>query len=508
MSSALPSVWNNVALFRRRGLVGLALAAVLLCLPASAATSDWFLGGSYDGYDLASAQAPVGWLAVNNAGGASNVTPAEAWLNGALAVTSNGASATVRVYWGAADGGINREAWSHTNDFGSVLEGSMLTTNVGVNSNTVYYYRFYATNETGQGWAPESASFTTPGLPVLVCAPPVVGDTSATLQGNLMAGVSAEVTVFWGEDTNAWANTNSLGTLGQGAFDTLADNLSQGTLYYYQCYGSNDYGEGRSEVVPFTSHVEVAGSFIGGSYDGYDLTSAQAPFGWLAVNNAGGASNVTPAEAWLNGALAVTSNGASATVRVYWGAADGGINREAWSHTNDFGSVLEGSMLTTNVGVNSNTVYYYRFYATNETGQGWAPESASFTTPGLPVLVCAPPVVGDTSATLQGNLMAGVSAEVTVFWGEDTNAWANTNSLGTLGQGAFDTLADNLSQGTLYYYQCYGSNDYGEGRSEVVPFKTHVEVAGSFIGGSYDGYDQFCGRLLMQSYKGSVFSIR
>ncbi len=500
---------TQAALRVRPALISLlALASALFCSVAAAATSDWFLGGSYDGYDLDVGQAPFGWLAVDNAQGATNVKDTSAWLNGTLVGTSNGVAAVVLVYWGAANGGTNRDAWSHTNDFGSVAEGAVLTTNINVSANTLYYYRFYATNAAGEAWAMESAYFIAPGVPVLICEPSVVGITKATLQGNLTAGVSAAIEVFWGQDTNAWANTNILGTLRQGAFDTPANELSPGTVYYYRCYGTNDYGEGWSEIAAFTTGVEVTGSFVGGSYDGYDLDVGLSSLGWLSVDNAQGATNVTDTSAWLNGTLVGTSNGVAAVVLVYWGAANGGTNRDAWSHTNDFGSVAEGAVLTTNINVSANTLYYYRFYATNAAGEAWAMESAYFIAPGVPVLICEPSVVGITKATLQGNLTAGVSAAIEVFWGQDTNAWANTNILGTLRQGAFDTPANELSPGTVYYYRCYGTNDYGEGWSAIAAFTTGVEVTGSFVGGSYDGYDRFDGQPRMDSYKGTVFSIR
>ncbi len=260
----------RVPLSGRPAAAGLVLAAGLLCAPACAATSDWFLGGSYDGYDATASLVPFDWLAVNNAAGATNVTDAAAWLNGALAGTRAGEAATVRVYWGGTDGGTNRDLWAHTNDFGSVAEGSALTIQVPVESNSVYAYRFYATNAAGEGWASASACFTTPGAPALASGVPVVAMTQASLRGTLLAGVSADVTVFWGQDTNAWANTNALGTVGQGDFSTPASALSEGALYYFRCYGTNDYGEGWSDTAAFTTGIAAPASFSGGSYDGCD----------------------------------------------------------------------------------------------------------------------------------------------------------------------------------------------------------------------------------------------
>ena len=323
-----------------------------------------------------------------------------------------------------------------------------------------------------------------------------VGATTATLRGHLTAGVSATNYVYWGTNDwgmtpTIWSNTNSLGLRNTGTFYTAVTGLTPGMPYYYRCYGTNADGEGWSEVVPLTTRVGVA-SFAGGSYDGYNLRSASAGFGVLCVNNASGATNVTTTSAWLNGILVATSNGEPAEVRVYWGLTEGGTNWENWAKTNSFrSSIAEGQTLTTNVDVMPNTTYYYRFYATNEGGEGWASSSASFFTPSAPELntgLGAIPV-GATTATLRGNLTAGVSALLYVYWGQNTNAWSGTNNLGTRSQGAFDTPVSGLSPGTPYYYRCYGTNGYGAGWAGVVAFTTRVGVA-SFIGGSYDGYDR------------------
>ncbi len=206
--------------------------------------------------------------------------------------------------------------------------------------------------------------------------------------------------------------------------------------------------------------------------------------------------------------MLVATGNAPAAVSVYWGAADGATNKESWAHTNEFiGSWEDGQMFSTNVSANSNTTYYYRFYAVNAAGEGWAEESSVFLTPGMPVLdtgAGATPL-SYTTATLNGNLVAGGSAAVTIYWGQDTNAWSNTNDFGTLSQGAFLTTVTDLTPGTPYYYRCYGTNNEGEGWSETAAFTTRVQAL-KFMGGSYDGYDKSDEKQPMQGYKGTVFT--
>jgi len=86
----------------------------------------------------------------------------------------------------------------------------------------------------------------------------------------ILAGVdSAAVTVYWGANSNAWANTNGLGNLPSCAFNVPVYGLTPGTVYYYECYGSNSSWTGWSGVASFTPAVASA-AYYGGAYDGYD----------------------------------------------------------------------------------------------------------------------------------------------------------------------------------------------------------------------------------------------
>jgi hypothetical protein len=97
-----------------------------------------------------------------------------------------------------------------------------------------------------------------------------------------------------------------------------------------------------------------------------------------------------------------------------------------------------------------------------------------------------------------------LSATVTVYWGQNTNAWTGTNSLGSRSQGAFLTRLSGLSPGTLYYYRCYGTNAYGDGWSDFSAFTTLVQTV-VFKGGSYDGYDRNAVQMMIPGGGGTLF---
>jgi hypothetical protein len=250
----------------------------------------------------------------------------------------------------------------------------------------------------------------------------------------------------------------------------------------------------------------------GGSYDGYDAmtvgTNMGMPFG---VDNAGGATNVLTNGASLNGTLRDTG-GTQTEVSVYWGPTNGETNKLAWTNRCDFGVCSALQPLTTNVtGLTPNTPYYYRFYATNAAGQeAWAAASTNFVTLGPPVVTtnAGADSIGLNTATLNGNLTAGSSAAITVYWGEDANTTSGSTNLGVFGQVPFSTEVSGLRRGTLYYYRCYATNAYGTAWSGVASFRTLAAPA-RYGGGSYDGYDALTVGINLQSLRqGTVITIR
>jgi len=454
-------------------------------VPAFADTNI-YVGGSADGYDDVDAAPRIDYPYVQNANGATNITDQSAWMNGILVSTGMTAT-TVHVYWDTEDDDTNKTTWAYYTNFGVRAEGEALTTNVtGLNPNTTYYYRFYATNENGEFWAEPAASFTTFSQPSVNNgwgAGPI-SFTTAGLSGNLTGGISADVYIYWGTDNvgeEGWAKTNNLGTLSEGAFHSAISGLSEGGVYYYRCYATNDYGEDWSDVVTVTTLVSFA-VWDGGDADGYDDIDAVPGMDYPYVHNANGATNITDQSAWLNGILVSTGMTAT-TVHVYWDTEDEDTNKTAWAYYTNFGVRAEGESLTTNVtGLNPNTTYYYRFNATNENGEFWAESAASFTTFSQPSVNNgwgAGPI-SFTTAGLSGNLTGGISADVYIYWGTDNvgeEGWAKTNSLGTLSEGAFHSAISGLSEGGVYYYRCYATNDYGEDWSDVVTLTTLVSFA-------------------------------
>ena len=156
---------------------------------------------------------------------------------------------------------------------------------------------------------------------------------------------------------NAIGRSDTAGVFYQGRYDEArAETAVRGSNWVWACY-----------LNQASNNLFLA----------YDLVQALGPAYPIIVN--GAATNVTPNSAWL--AASVLSTGTLPTVvGVCWGATDGGTNTGAWSHSVSAGLRSVGPLSTLASGLASNTVHYYRFWASNSVGVAWASDSRSLIT--------------------------------------------------------------------------------------------------------------------------------
>ncbi len=250
--------------------------------------------------------------------------------------------------------------------------------------------------------------------------------------------------------------------------------------------------------------------FSGGWYDGYTMRRQLAGMDYPQISNADGATNVTLSTAWLNGVLLATG-GAPAQVVAFWGTTDGGTNGVVgWGYHTNMGYQVAYTEVAHQITTLPNSTYFYRFFATNDLGEtGWATESSMFETPGPPVVeheAGAHPV-GHVTATLHGHLQLGAPAEITFRWGQSTNVWSYTSSIGTRQAGPFNLRITDLSPGQPYYYAIAASNVYASIETDAVSFHTQSDDP-VFTGGWYDGYDADFTESTLRPIGGSLFLLR
>jgi hypothetical protein len=116
------------------------------------------------------------------------------------------------------------------------------------------------------------------------------------------------------------------------------------------------------------------------------LNQPLSPLVNLKVGNLS-ASLTAAAVASVSGTLAQGIYGDDcAEVRVFYGRSDGGTNRGSWDQTQYLGlntnfTPRTFTALLTNLVPSTN--YFFRFYATNSSGESWAPAATRFSTSGL-----------------------------------------------------------------------------------------------------------------------------
>jgi autotransporter-associated beta strand protein len=208
---------------------------------------------------------------------------------------------------------------------------------------------------------------------------------------------------------------------------------------------------------------------FGASNNWVTLTVFTPGPGAPAVDNDGGATNLTATSAWLIANL--TSTGClPTTVRMYWDTTDRGTSStSSWAHVYDFGLKGVGVYSNQATSLSPGTWYFYRAWAANSTGETWASVS-SFKTWGPPTIDNdgGAANIQTNSARLRGQLLdtGGQSTEVYVFWGTGDGgtaqgAWSYNKYLGVNGAGAVSTNVTGLSSNTLYYYRFYATNASG-----------------------------------------------
>ncbi|MCK5885412.1 MAG: hypothetical protein KAG70_02805, partial [Alcanivorax sp.] len=182
----------------------------------------------------------------------SAVTHNSATLGGTVS-SDNGATVTDRgTVWGTS-----------TNPTGNALSegsgtGTFSHSRTGLPSNTLIYFRAYATNSEGTSYS-ANGSFTTlpaPTAPTVTTATfTAVTDTTATLGGTVSDDGGATVTdrgTVWGTSPNPTGNSLSQGS-GTGAFTHGRTGLPAGTLIYFRAYATNSVGTSYSPDGSFTT---------------------------------------------------------------------------------------------------------------------------------------------------------------------------------------------------------------------------------------------------------------
>ena len=338
----------------------------------------------------------------------------------------------------------------------------------GLEQNTTYYVRAYATNKEGTAYG-EEVSFTT--LQENVVVKPMVttleiagvSQTTAVTGGNVTSDGGAEVTargVCWStsqEPTIEGEHTTD--GAGTGEFQSNLSGLTANTTYYVRAYATNSEGTAYGEEISFTTleeHIVVEPTVITVSIS--EVTETTAVTGGNVTSDGGG-------EVSARGVCWSTSQ--EPTVE--------------GNHTTDGTGV--GEFVSNLTDLTDNTTYFVRAYATNEQGTSYG-EQMSFTTVkhiDLPeVTTIEPAEITSISAVTGGNVISDGGAEVTakgVCWSTSQNPTISDSfSTDGIGLGEYISIINGLTINTTYYVRAYATNAAGTAYGEEFSFTTLCDL--------------------------------
>jgi len=283
----------------------------------------------------------------NNATGGGNVTS-----DGNSSVTARG------VCWSTSSSPTIKD--QITSDGSGV--GGFVSNISGLAANTQYYVRAYATNSSGTSYGNE-VMFKTIEMDV----PPTVttssisniGQNNATGGGNVISEGNSPVTargVCWSTSSSPTIkDQNTSDGSGVGGFVSNISGLTANTQYFVRAYATNNTGTSYGDEETFVTAEVVTLPTV--------TTSNIINIG---QNNATGGGNVT-----ASGNSTVTGRG------VCWSKfPDPDIY-----DTLTFDGTGTGIFLSNINGLNPNTLYYVRAYATNSLGTAYG-NNVQFTTQG------------------------------------------------------------------------------------------------------------------------------
>lgn len=399
--------------------------------------------------------APALGATVTTNSAASSITPTSAVLGGNV-TADGGSTVTARgICYGTSQNPTIANSKLALGNGTGIFSGTI----TGLEANTTYYAKAYATNSYGTTYGAEISFATTQMLAPTVTTATATSITakSATLGGNVTSDGNSSVTengiCYSTTENPTTTNTKvAIGT-GTGAFSKAVSGLTEGTTYYARAYAINSIGTAYGTQISFIT------------------TQLQ-----LATVSTSVATNLTGTTAVLGGN--VTNDGyATVTER---GVCYGAAQNPTTANTKLAMGTGTGAFSNTVTGLTDGTKYYARAYAINSKGTAYGDE-ISFTTTQISlatVATAAASNIGSTTVVLGGSVTSDGNSTVTergiCYSISQSPTTANSKlAIGT-GTGSFSNTVSGLSGSTTYYVRAYAINAKGTAYGTEVSFKTTV----------------------------------
>jgi hypothetical protein len=291
-------------------------------------------------------------------GTTANITCTSIDVNGNNVTSDGGASITER---GVVYATTSNPTLSDSKITASGTTGSYDVTVSGLNINTLYYFRAYATNSVGTTYGNEVSSSTLNCATVVTGTSASVSCTAFTVNNNeVTAEGSSSVTergiVYHTSSNPTIANNKVTSGSGLGTYNiTVNSGLTGSTLYYVRAFATNTQGTTYGSEIQITTVPSVATTATVAS------TTAASN---INCNSATSGGNIT-----CDGGSTITERGV-----VYATSSN-----PTTANTKVIVAGTTGSFVANLTGLSANTTYYVRAYAINGQGTSYATQ-VSFNT--------------------------------------------------------------------------------------------------------------------------------
>ena len=323
-------------------------------------------------------------------------------------------------------------------EFGSG-EGSFTTTWTDLEIYTTYYVRAYAVTPSGTVYGEQQVFTTKDGIPeVTTVSVNYIRATAAFCYGNVTDDCGLDVSrgVCWSTGPNpSIRDDHSNNGSGIGSFSSYITGLTPGTTYYVRAYATTSQGTAYGEELSFTTQ------------DGVPTVST------VLVTNI--ASNMA-----MSGGIVTADGGSSVIARgVCWSTSPNPSIHD--NHSNNGSGI--GSFTSSITGLETNTTYYVRAYASTSFGTGYGDEVSFSTNDDLHDYVD----LGLPSGTLWA--VCNVGADFPEDYG-DYFAWAETQTKSDYSWSNYMYCNGSSSTLTKYCYNSsYGNNGFADYLSILLP---------------------------------------
>lgn len=341
---------------------------------------------------------------------------------------------------------------------------------------TKYYVRAYATNTAGTAYGKEltfttvAATLASLNTSTATNITQTTAQSGGTVSDNGGSPVTQRGVVYSSTSTAPTVSDNKIiSGSGNGAFAVNITGLSIGTVYYVRSYATNSAGTAYGNVISFKT------------------VAAAIPSG-ISTN---AVTNVTLSGAAFSGSVSA-DGGASITSRgfVYSATTSAPVVGTSSSVLSGAGT---GSFNASVTGLQSNTIYYVRSFATNSAGTAYG-NAAVFTTlaPTLPsgLFTDAVTNISASGASVSGSVSTDGGASITsrgfVYSSTTSTPAVGTSSSVTsgAGTGAFSSALTGLQPNTTYYVRSFATNSAGTAYGSTRSFTTLNSLA---VGQLYNG---------------------